>query len=79
MSVSLGGEPTFTDTPYRLRLDIPEGTPALWIGRDSKYPHQNELLLPANVEYHLNRAEKVGTEGPLEIFAELMRVHDPSE
>jgi hypothetical protein len=51
MSTSLGGESTFTGEPYHFRISVPEGQPALWIGRTSRYPHQRELLLPSNILY----------------------------
>jgi hypothetical protein len=74
MSTSVGGESTFSANPYRIRLSVPAGSPALWIGRTSKYPDQRELLLPSNTAYQIIDVISHGRRGPWTIIAE---VRDP--
>ncbi|MFJ6737472.1 DUF4157 domain-containing protein [Streptomyces sp. NPDC091279] len=69
MSTSVGGESTFATNPYRIRLSVPEGSRALWLGRTSKYPHQRELLLPSNTEYEIRQVIPHGRNGPWTIVA----------
>ncbi|WP_274913809.1 eCIS core domain-containing protein [Streptomyces sp. WZ-12] len=72
MSTSVGGESTFNRNPYRLRLNVPAGSPALWLGRTSKYPNQRELLLPSSTEYRIIQVIPHGRNGPWTIVAEVM-------
>ncbi|WP_308188683.1 ADP-ribosyltransferase [Streptomyces sp. MNU89] len=72
MSTSVGGESTFASQPFRLRINVPEGSPALWLGRTSKYPHQRELLLPSNTEYRILDVIPHGRNGPWTIIAEVV-------
>ncbi|WP_405538491.1 DUF4157 domain-containing protein [Streptomyces sp. NBC_00075] len=71
MSTSVGGESTFSANPYRIRLSVPAGSPALWLGRTSKYPDQRELLLPSNTAYQIIDVISHGPRGPWTIIAEV--------
>ncbi|WP_275558800.1 DUF4157 domain-containing protein [Streptomyces sp. 5-6(2022)] len=72
MSTSVGGESTFPGLPYHLRISVPEGSPALWIGRTSRYPHQRELLLPSNTLYVIKGVMPATGKGPWIILAEVL-------
>lgn len=56
LSTSLGKTPPLIATDgsrVRIRFTIPEGAEGLWMGRDSHYPHQRELILPRGTSYHI--------------------------
>src|SRR5207248_2675278 len=60
LSGSLGKESASNgpDFPYQLHLDVPQGAPGLWIGRESSAPRQREIILPAETVIRIYRVEK---------------------
>ncbi|WP_227984235.1 ADP-ribosyltransferase [Nocardia spumae] len=63
MSTSLGANPTVVDGKpfeYRVRLDLPAGTHGLWMGRESAYPDQRELILPRQTQYRILDVTQTG-------------------
>ncbi|WP_433524281.1 ADP-ribosyltransferase [Nocardia pseudovaccinii] len=63
MSTSLGTNLTQVDGHnYRIRVEmnVPAGTPGLWMGRNSHYPDQRELILPRNLEYRITNVVQTG-------------------
>jgi hypothetical protein len=53
LSVSLGATPAYR-TGCWLRLVAPKGTPSLWMGRRSHYPHERELILPRGLTVRID-------------------------
>ena len=50
--------------PYaaHLHLDVPKGTPGLWIGRESAFPDQREILFPRELTYAITKVWRTGTQ-----------------
>ncbi|GAA1456209.1 hypothetical protein NE857_06735 [Nocardiopsis exhalans] len=49
LSGTMGGKAAFNDPkdhPFQLEILVPEGNRAMWVGQNSKYPDQNEMILP---------------------------------
>ncbi|WP_280271643.1 GNAT family N-acetyltransferase [Nocardia wallacei] len=64
-AASLGKRLDTFDMPTRayvahMTLDAPKGTPALWIGRKSRYPRQREILFPRNLICEITRVSYRG-------------------
>ncbi|WP_280481736.1 ADP-ribosyltransferase [Nocardia cyriacigeorgica] len=54
MSTSLGATPPpHFDREFRMELDVPAGSPGVWMGSRSAYPDQRELLLPRGARYEI--------------------------
>jgi hypothetical protein len=53
LSVSLGATPAYP-TGCWLRLVAPKGTRALWMGRQSRYPYERELILPRGLTIRID-------------------------
>jgi len=69
LSVSLGATPAYP-TGCWLRLVAPKGTRALWMGRQSHYPHERELILPRGLRI---RIDGVATrDGRVEVAATIV-------
>ncbi|MFJ9964051.1 ADP-ribosyltransferase [Streptomyces avermitilis] len=61
LSTALGPEPTFApEKEVVLHLDIPEGTPAMYMEGLSHYDSERELLLGRGVEYLVDDVEHDG-------------------
>lgn len=59
LSTALGSEPTFNPTkPAVLHLEVPAGTPAMYMDGVSKYPSERELLLGRGLSYQVDRVER---------------------
>ncbi|BCB87915.1 hypothetical protein Psuf_052280 [Phytohabitans suffuscus] len=78
MSTSLGQSAAFAGEshPFRLVLDVPRGNPAIWMGAQSVYPDQRELILPRDAEYTIVDV-RPGPDGSVEIVATVERVGVP--
>ncbi|MET8422574.1 ADP-ribosyltransferase [Nocardia sp. NPDC004860] len=50
LSTTLGATPPGSPR-YVLEIEIPEGTPAVWLGRESSYPYEGELLVGRRTPY----------------------------
>ncbi|WP_433250344.1 ADP-ribosyltransferase [Actinomadura nitritigenes] len=84
MSTSLGVTPGTNVGFYRfyLHLLLPEGSQGLWIGRQSAFPKERELLLPRNTRYRITSVSRAferersapgGFDGPIyDIWAEVI-------
>ncbi|MFE3445573.1 ADP-ribosyltransferase [Nocardia sp. NPDC059180] len=54
MSTSLGATPPpHFDREFRMELDVPAGSPGVWMGSRSAYPDQRELLLPRGARFEI--------------------------
>ncbi|BCB82515.1 hypothetical protein GCM10022251_69730 [Phytohabitans flavus] len=53
LSVSLGATPAYR-TGCWLRLVVPKGTRALWMGRQSHHPYERELILPRGLTIRID-------------------------
>lgn len=54
ISSSLGATPPPQfNHQFRMELEIPPGTPAVWMGRRSNFPDQRELILQRGMEYEI--------------------------
>ncbi len=63
MSSSLGENPTVVDNRpfgYKMKLDLPQGTHGLWMGRSSAYWDQRELILPRDTQYRITGVVQTG-------------------
>jgi len=61
LSTSAGGQAAFGGAA-RLEIECPVGTPMAYVAPISKYPHENEMLLQAGMEYKvLNVRRENGT------------------
>ncbi|GAB2721981.1 ADP-ribosyltransferase [Nocardia thraciensis] len=63
MSTTLGANPTVVDgNPFehRMNLRLPPGTHGLWMGTNSEYPDQRELILPRGTEFRITGVRHVG-------------------
>ncbi|WP_131903026.1 ADP-ribosyltransferase [Actinomadura rubrisoli] len=63
MSTSLGADTTQVDGQgfrYRLHLDVPAGSPGLWMGRSSAYDDQRELILQRGTSYYITGVTHTG-------------------
>lgn len=49
---------------YRLDLDLPDGAKGLWMGAESHYPHQRELILPRDTPYLITEVAENAAAGP---------------
>ncbi|MFD7106203.1 eCIS core domain-containing protein [Streptomyces celluloflavus] len=87
MSGSLGEGPAYPDTAgmtdsevrqtyrYRLHLDVPAGSRAVWMGVKSDYPDQRELIQPRNTKYRIVRVkgpDRPGPDGVWDIYAKVI-------
>ncbi|WP_280268034.1 ADP-ribosyltransferase [Nocardia wallacei] len=66
MSTALGANPPVIDgNPFehRINLRLPPGTHGLWMGTNSEYPNQRELILPRNTEFRITDVRHVGYTG----------------
>jgi Ser/Thr protein kinase RdoA (MazF antagonist) len=74
MSTSLGASAAFSGEsyPFRLVLDVPRGNPAIWMGGNSVYPDQRELILPQDAEYTISGVRR-GPDGVFELIATVRR------
>ncbi|MGH3392958.1 MAG: ADP-ribosyltransferase [Actinomadura sp.] len=66
MSTSLGVNPTIVDGnpfTYRLHLNLPEGSPGLWLGTNSVFPDQRELIVPRGTQYRITAVTPDGRGG----------------
>ncbi|WP_053163274.1 eCIS core domain-containing protein [Streptomyces noursei] len=87
MSGSLGKEPAYPDTEmmteeqirmqyrYRLHLDVPAGSRAVWMGVKSDYPKQREIIQPRNTKYRIVRVtgpDRPGPDGVWDIYAKVI-------
>jgi hypothetical protein len=70
-STSLGKEPAFNTYAFRLHLKVPEGTPGLWLGKESIYPNQRELILAPGVKYRITKVT-LGPDDKLDVEAEVI-------
>jgi Ser/Thr protein kinase RdoA (MazF antagonist) len=70
MSTSLGASAAFggDSNPFRLVLDVPRGNSAIWMGGNSVYPDQRELILPRDAEYTIVDV-RPGPDGTVELVA----------
>ncbi|PSK99454.1 ADP-ribosyltransferase exoenzyme [Murinocardiopsis flavida] len=50
-SGSLGSEPAFKHHPYHIEINVPKGSHGTWIGKNSEYDDQREMILPRNTKY----------------------------
>ncbi|NKY48145.1 scabin-related ADP-ribosyltransferase [Nocardia cerradoensis] len=63
MSTSLGANLTQVDGrpfPFRIEMTVPAGSPGLWMGHDSAYPDQRELILQRHTRYRINDVVHTG-------------------
>ncbi|NJC72171.1 hypothetical protein HC031_20975 [Planosporangium thailandense] len=61
LSTALGNEPNFKpQAPVVLHLQVPAGTPAMYMEGLSVYDSEHELLLGRNLPYLVERSEEVG-------------------
>jgi hypothetical protein len=62
LSTALGPDPTFdvTQTKPVLHLDVPAGTPAMYMDGLSQFPSERELLLGHGLSYQVDRVENIG-------------------
>ncbi|MEU6561079.1 ADP-ribosyltransferase [Nocardia nova] len=63
MSTSLGANLTEVDGkgfPVRVEMSVPAGTPGLWMGHDSAYPDQRELILQRETHYRITDVVHTG-------------------
>lgn len=73
MSTSLGTGPAFSAAshPFRIRLNVPRGSPGLWLGPHSVYPDQREMVLPRDARYEIVDV-RPGPDGTFEIVANVL-------
>lgn len=60
MSTSLGQNPAVVDGQpfsYRIHMDLPEGSNGVWMGGNSAYPNQRELVLPRGTRYQITSVD----------------------
>ncbi|MGW5418488.1 ADP-ribosyltransferase, partial [Actinomadura geliboluensis] len=60
MSTSLGRDPAVVDNNpfgYRIHMDLPEGSRGVWMGGESAYPDQRELVLPRGTRYEITHVD----------------------
>ncbi|MBE1533364.1 ADP-ribosyltransferase [Actinomadura algeriensis] len=60
MSTSLGRDPAVVDNnpfPIRIHIDLPEGARGVWMGQQSAYSDQRELILPRNTRYEITHVD----------------------
>ncbi|WP_131736236.1 WXG100-like domain-containing protein [Actinomadura roseirufa] len=63
MSTSLGENPAVVDNnpfEYRIRINLPEGAHGVWMGTNSIYPDQRELVLPRGTRYQITNVVQTG-------------------
>ncbi|GAA0976651.1 hypothetical protein GCM10009551_012070 [Nocardiopsis tropica] len=56
MSTALGRDPIVVDGrpfAYTVHLDVPEGAHGLWVGGNSAYPGQREIIFPRETRYEI--------------------------
>ncbi|MFV2199170.1 ADP-ribosyltransferase, partial [Nocardiopsis sp. LOL_012] len=61
LSTSLGARvtrPKAAQHPFYLHLTLPPGTTALWLGSNSAYPRERELLLPRGSRYQITKVTR---------------------
>ncbi|WP_231391599.1 ADP-ribosyltransferase [Nocardiopsis sp. CNS-639] len=65
MSTSLGNELAGVTARYAhaVHLVLPRGSRGLWIGSESRYPGERELILPPGTTYRITRAGWGGSRG----------------
>nr|WP_276516420.1 ADP-ribosyltransferase [Streptomonospora nanhaiensis] len=74
MSTSLGNEPAVIDGnpyPYKINFSLPAGMRALWMGTESHYRTQRELILPRDMEYIITNVSR-NPDGSIRIDAEVV-------
>ncbi|WP_121435114.1 ADP-ribosyltransferase [Actinomadura pelletieri] len=57
--------------PIVMHMDVPEGSRGLWMGRNSLFPDQRELILPRNTRYEIMDA-RVEADGKLHLYAKVL-------
>ncbi|WP_285693324.1 ADP-ribosyltransferase [Actinomadura sp. NBRC 104412] len=65
MSTSLGRDPATVDGnpfSYHMHIDLPPGSRGVWMGHDSAYPDQRELILPRGTRYEITSVEYRGVD-----------------
>ncbi|WP_395103588.1 ADP-ribosyltransferase [Actinomadura sp. SCN-SB] len=65
MSTSLGRDPATVDGDpfsYHMHIDLPPGSRGVWMGHDSAYPDQRELILPRGTRYEITSVEYRGVD-----------------
>ncbi|WP_131760980.1 ADP-ribosyltransferase [Actinomadura fibrosa] len=63
MSTSLGTNPAVVDGnpfEFRIRLNLPPGAHGVWMGTQSEFPNQRELILPRGVQYQITNVTPTG-------------------
>lgn len=60
LSTSAGGRAAFSGKPAILEVECPVGTPMAYVAPISNYPHENEMLLQAGLEYKVLNVRKEG-------------------
>ncbi|MFJ9558402.1 ADP-ribosyltransferase [Nocardiopsis sp. NPDC101807] len=65
LSTSLGNELAGVTAAYAhaVRLVLPHGSRGMWIGSESRYPQERELILPPGTTYRITRAGWGGSHG----------------
>lgn len=56
MSTAIGRDPITVDGKpfeYTLLLDVPQGAHGLWVGRNSAYPDQREIIFPRETKFQI--------------------------
>lgn len=73
LSTALGPDPTFDPTATKpvLHLDVPAGTPAMYMDGVSKFPSERELLLGHGLSYQVDRVENIS--GRWHIYGRVVR------
>ncbi|KOX11979.1 ADP-ribosyltransferase [Nocardiopsis sp. NRRL B-16309] len=57
--------------PVQIHFTLPPGTHALWVGRNSRYPTQRELILARGTTYFIT-AFRQRPDGTLDLFADVL-------
>ncbi|WP_304455297.1 ADP-ribosyltransferase [Nocardiopsis sp. YSL2] len=62
--------------PVQIHFTLPPGTRALWVGRNSRFPTQRELILARDTDYLITAVQR-RPDGTLDIFAEVLPPSPP--
>jgi len=61
LSTALGSDPSFNATaPAVLHLEVPAGTPAMYMEGLSRFPSERELLLARGLRYQVSGVQRMG-------------------